>query len=41
MGIFATRAAAEMFVAGDPFVTEGVIKAYEIREWNDILTPDE
>jgi uncharacterized protein YciI len=30
-----------MFVAGDPFVTEGVIKAYEIREWNDILTPDE
>lgn len=36
MGVFATREAAEEFVAGDPFRIEGVIKAYEIREWNDI-----
>jgi uncharacterized protein YciI len=38
MGIFATRAAAESFVAEDPFRLEGVIKSYEIREWQEILT---
>jgi uncharacterized protein YciI len=37
MAIFASREAAEEFVAGDPFRTQGVIRAYEIREWNDIL----
>jgi uncharacterized protein len=37
MGIFATREAAEEFVAGDPFRLEGVIESYEIREWTDIL----
>ncbi len=38
MGIFATRQAAESFVAGDPFVDHGVVKAYEIRGWAEILT---
>jgi uncharacterized protein YciI len=38
MGIFATRQAAESFVAGDPFVEHGVVKAYEIRDWAEILT---
>jgi uncharacterized protein len=37
MGIFASREAAEEFVAGDPFRIEGVVEAYGIREWNDIL----
>ncbi len=41
MGVFATREAAEEFVAGDPFLSEGVIRAYEIREWNDILAPEQ
>jgi uncharacterized protein YciI len=40
MAIFRTRAAAEAFVAGDPFMLEGVVKAYEIRDWNEILTTD-
>jgi uncharacterized protein YciI len=40
MAIFRTRAAAEAFVAGDPFMLEGVVKAYEIRDWNEILTAD-
>lgn len=39
MGIFTTREAAEEFVAGDPFVTHGVVRAVEIREWNDVLMP--
>jgi uncharacterized protein YciI len=39
MAIFPTREAAESFVAEDPFVLHGVVKSYEIREWNEILTP--
>ena len=39
MGIFPTRESAEAFTAGDPFRLEGVIKSYEIREWNEILDP--
>jgi uncharacterized protein YciI len=37
MAIFSTRAAAEEFVAGDPFVANGVVRRWEIRDWNDIL----
>jgi len=40
MAIFPTREAAEAFVAGDPFVLEGVVRRHEIREWNEILAPD-
>ena len=36
MAIFATREVAETFVAGDPFVLNGVVSSYEIREWNEI-----
>ena len=38
MAVFPTREAAEAFVADDPFVLHGVVKAYEIREWAEILT---
>jgi uncharacterized protein YciI len=37
MGVFASRAGAEEFVADDPFVLNGVVRGYEIREWNEIL----
>ena len=30
-----SRAAAEAFVARDPFVLEGLIASYEIRHWAD------
>ena len=40
MAIFPTREAAESFVTGDPFVLNGVVKSYEIREWRETLTPD-
>jgi uncharacterized protein len=39
MSIFTTREAAEEFVANDPFVTNGVVKSYEIRGWNEALAP--
>ena len=38
MSVFRTREAAEEFVAGDPFVLEGVVARYEIREWHEALT---
>ncbi len=35
MAIFRTREAAAEFVKRDPFILEGLIKSYEIREWAD------
>ncbi len=37
MAIFRTREAAEEFVAGDPFVLNGVVSGHEIRDWDEIL----
>jgi len=37
MGIFASREAVEEFVAGDPFVTGGVMRAWHIREWDELF----
>lgn len=39
MGVFTTRAAAEEFVQGDPFMRNGLIGSVSIREWNEALTP--
>jgi uncharacterized protein YciI len=36
MAIFTTRAAAEAFVADDPFVLNGVVSAHEVRDWSEI-----
>jgi uncharacterized protein YciI len=41
MGIFSTRAAAEEFVRGDPFVLNGVVRNWTIREWNEALVPEQ
>jgi uncharacterized protein len=38
MAIFTTREAAEEFVREDPFVLNGVVRAWHIREWNEIFT---
>jgi uncharacterized protein YciI len=35
MALFRTRAAAEAFAAGDPFVLEGLVKEYQIKDWGD------
>ncbi|MFI5040740.1 MAG: YciI family protein [Acidimicrobiales bacterium] len=39
IGIFTTREAAEEFVEGDPFVRNGVIARWSIRQWNEVLAP--
>ena len=40
MAIFTTRAAAEEFVRGDPFVLNGVVRNWTIREWREALVPE-
>lgn len=37
LAIFRSREAAEAFVQRDPFILEGLIASYEIREWADEL----
>lgn len=39
MGVFSTRAAAEQFVREDPFVANGIVARWTIREWNEALMP--
>jgi hypothetical protein len=37
MAVFTTRSAADAFVAADPFVTQGIVAHWTIREWNEVL----
>ena len=37
MAIFRSREAAEAFVRQDPFVLEGLIASYAIRDWKDTM----
>jgi len=37
MAIFKTREAAEAFVRQDPFILEGLVKSFAIRDWNDTM----
>jgi uncharacterized protein YciI len=37
MAIFTTREAAEEFVAGDPFVTSGLVSRWRLVEWNAVF----
>lgn len=39
MAIFRTREAAEEFVRGDPFVLNGVVRGWQIRDWDEVLAP--
>ena len=39
IAIFRTRAAAEEFVKEDPFILEGLVKSFAIRDWDDNLLP--
>jgi hypothetical protein len=38
MSIFASRQGAEDFIKEDPFVLGGVVRAWRILEWDEILT---
>ncbi len=35
MALFRTRAAAEAFAKSDPFLLEGLVKEYQIKDWGD------
>lgn len=38
MAVFTTREAAEEFAQSDPFVVNGVVSSWQIREWNEALS---
>jgi uncharacterized protein YciI len=38
MSVFRSREAAERFAEGDPFVLNGVVRDWEVREWEEVLT---
>ncbi len=37
MGVLTSREAAEAFATGDPFVVNGKVRTWYIREWNNML----
>lgn len=37
LAIFRTREAAEAFAKGDPFLLEGLVKDYQVKEWGDAM----
>lgn len=37
MGIFRTREAAEAFAKQDPFILEGLVKSFVIKDWADTM----
>src|SRR5262249_52298179 len=37
MALFRSRAAAEAFATLDPFLLEGVVREYQIKEWGDTM----
>ncbi len=37
MAIFTTREAAEAFARSDPFVLNGVVRQWSVREWNEAI----
>ena len=40
MTIFKTRVAAEAFTREDPFILEGWVKSFVIKDWGDSLLPE-
>ncbi|MFC5529528.1 YciI family protein [Cohnella yongneupensis] len=35
MALFRSRAAAEEYAKSDPFYLEGVVKEYQVKDWDD------
>ena len=40
MAIFKTRVDAEAFAKEDPFILEGLVKSFAIKDWRDSLLPE-
>ena len=41
LAVLTSRAAAEEFAAGDPFVRNGLVRQWFIREWMEALVPED
>ncbi len=41
MAVFTSREAAEEFAQGDPFVLNGVVRSWQVREWDEALFGDD
>ena len=41
MAVFTSREAAEEFAKGDPFVLNGVVRSWHVREWGEALAGDD
>jgi uncharacterized protein YciI len=39
MAVFTSREAAEEFARHDPFVVNGVVRSWEVREWDEAADP--
>jgi uncharacterized protein len=39
MAVFTIREAAEEFARNDPFVVNGVVRSWEVREWDEAVDP--
>lgn len=37
LAIFRTREAAERFTREDPFILEGIVQSFVVREWDDAM----
>jgi uncharacterized protein len=37
LGVFTNRAAAEEFIKDDPFVVNGVVGKWSLKDWNEVL----
>jgi uncharacterized protein YciI len=40
MAVFSSRDAAEAFARADPFVLQGVVSRWEVREWREAIIPE-
>ena len=40
MAVFKTRGAAEAFTREDPFILEGLVKSFVIKDWLDAMLPE-
>jgi len=38
MAVFTTAGAAREFAEGDPFVTNGVVREWHVREWREAIS---
>jgi len=38
MAVFSSREAAEEFAHSDPFVLNGVVSSWRVREWNEAIS---